>query len=83
LYFKEGSHVVWCDGGQVPYADRVAWICRLGTNLQVRVAKGSADCLWVANLASGVEVVLSTENLFGGELTEIIGNGNLLGQESG
>lgn len=80
LSAQTSLHEVGHDGRVVP-DEGVLGVRGFVTNLLVRVAERTTDRLRETNLVTGFKEVLALEHIFGGELTEILGGGNLTGQK--
>ena len=73
-------HKVWDNGRVVPSVCLlgVGWLCAL---LSISVSEGSANGLGPANLAPGIEEVLTRKNVIWCKLTKIILSGELAGEK--
>ena len=62
-------HGIGNNGGVVPN-ERILAVRRLGADLLVSVTEGTTNGLGETNLSTGLKEVLSSEDIFGSELTE-------------
>tara|TARA_R110002153_G_scaffold25687_2_gene81309 strand:+ start:260 stop:676 length:417 start_codon:yes stop_codon:yes gene_type:complete len=75
-------HGVGDNGGVVPH-EGVLGVGGILANLLVGVAESTTNGLGESNLGTGLEEVLSLEDVLWGKLTEVLRGGDLTGEEGG
>src|SRR6056300_2115042 len=71
------------DNGRVVPHEGVLGVGGIGADLLVGVTEGTADGLRETNLLTGLEEVLTSEDVFWSKLTKVLSGGHFTGKEGG